>query len=80
MKPLYTQEEFENTKSCEQLPLQCYQCNNTFHKDKKEIVYELKNQRGAIKHCSKKCSVDSRRTLQNVCCILCKKNFQKKNV
>lgn len=78
MKPLYTQEEFENTKSCEQLPLQCYQCDNTFYKDKKEIVYELKNKRGAIKHCSKKCSVDSRRTLKDVCCILCEKKFQKK--
>lgn len=78
MKPLYNKEQFENTKSTEKLPLQCYCCSKTFHKDKKEIVYELKNKRGAIKFCSKGCSIESTRTLKVVNCALCNKEFKKK--
>lgn len=78
MKPLYNKEQFDNTKSTETLPLQCYCCSKMFHKDKKEIVYELKNKRGAIKFCSKDCSIESTRTLKIVNCVLCNKEFKKK--
>ena len=37
MKPLYTNEEFNDAKSMDKLPCECYQCNKTFYKLKKEI-------------------------------------------
>ena len=37
MIPLYTQEQFDNAKSTDKLPCQCYQCQNTFYLAKHAI-------------------------------------------
>lgn len=55
MKPLFTSEEFENSKSSNKLPCQCYFCNETFYIKKNQIMYELQNKRGRIKFCSPAC-------------------------
>lgn len=80
MKPLYTQEEFENAKSTEKLPFECYYCHNTFYRFKKLITYELKNQRGEHKFCSRGCSTTSynpQNPPQQVNCKQCNKKFIK---
>lgn len=35
MKPLYTPHDFENAKSFDILPIQCYTCGTTSYKQKK---------------------------------------------
>ena len=37
MKPLFTQDEFNNAKGSEKLPCQCYYCGKTFYSIKKTI-------------------------------------------
>ena len=41
MKPLYTQEEYDNAKSEDNLSCECYNCSDTFKMKKKYIRYEL---------------------------------------
>lgn len=79
MKPLYTQEQFKSSKSNEKLPCECYQCGETFYKQKKEINAFLKeNTRRSIKFCSLRCVGLSKRSMQNVSCVNCGTTFKKK--
>lgn len=55
MKPLYTESEYQNTKSEELLSCLCYNCNKPFNTFKKNIMRELKHNMGINKFCSKKC-------------------------
>lgn len=55
MIPLYTQEEYNNTKSNDKLPCQCYQCGKPILIYKKLIKQELKHKRGRVKFCSSLC-------------------------
>jgi len=78
MTPLYTQIEFDSAKSQTKLPCKCEYCTNTFHKPKKEIVYELKNNRGAIRFCSIRCcNHNSKGIKQLVLCDQCNTQFEK---
>lgn len=77
MKPLYKQQEFDNAKTNDKLPCQCYACNQTFYKTKSAIKYELKNNRGEIKFCSLKCRYNSQITQMQVNCKNCNKEFYK---
>jgi hypothetical protein len=77
MKPLYNEKTFEITKSTEILPCECYHCKEVFYKSKKEITYEIKNNRGAIKFCSRKCRDASKITKKNIICNNCNENFEK---
>lgn len=79
MKPLYTQIDFDNAKSNDKLPCQCYTCKKTFYKLKRVIQRTLKNQKGfSAQYCSYECSSLPRQTKQKVSCINCKKTFEKK--
>jgi len=74
MKPLYTQEQFNNAKSRDKLPCECYICKNTFYKIKYDIQKHLNsNNMHKIKFCSSKCTI----TKQEVNCIQCDKKFSK---
>lgn len=86
MKLLYTDKEFDKSKSTDKIPCKCYHCGNTFYKMKKYITYELKHKKGEIKFCSNKCKYNFRVTDENINCSNCdvkivKKSYQiKRNV
>lgn len=78
MKPLYTKEEFENAKSMDKLPCECYQCGNTFYKIKKEISSFINNNPlPKIKYCSINCMNNSRKNKIIVKCNNCNNEFSK---
>ena len=56
MKPLYTQEQFNSSKSMDSLTCQCYYCDKPFNTIKKRISHELKYNRGRVKFCSQECN------------------------
>ncbi len=79
MKPLYTSEEFTLAKSTDLLPLECVRCSTSFLKPKKEINYELKNNRGAVRFCSISCSsLFNKPEKRLVSCINCDNQFLKR--
>lgn len=78
MKPLFNQDDFNQLKSFDKLPCQCYSCNETFFQSKKLILQELTHKRGRIKFCSQKCYKNSKLEKIQVICTNCKSNFTKK--
>lgn len=73
MKPLYTQEQFNNAKSRDILSLECEHCHKIFSKTKNRIQDKIKHQKtnplfGSF--CSKKCSIKYLHS-QNIVKILC---------
>lgn len=77
MKPLYTEENYDIAQGSSLLPFECYCCNGTFYKPKKEIKYALKKKLNNCKYCSLKCRDKSRITLQKVVCKQCNKEFKR---
>lgn len=58
MKSLYTQEEFDNAKSGDKLPCECYRCGNVGFHHKRNILQVIRNIRpGACCFCSKSCAI-----------------------
>ena len=56
MKPLYTEEQFIQSKYKDKLPLECKNCTSTFYKFKKEISQTIKGQgRRKMEFCSRQC-------------------------
>lgn len=54
---LFTNEEFNNAKSTDLLPLKCEQCGKTFYKLKKEIKYTIEHpERNRCRFCSVECA------------------------
>ncbi len=78
MKPLYTPDEFNNTKSQEKLKLECYQCKKTFLKRKANIKQVVDGHRpNSCKYCSVTCSSISHNKGQFYECKNCKKSVYK---
>lgn len=75
MTPLYTQEQFDNAKSTDKLPLQCEFCEKTFYTQKRII----KDKRGVKKYCSLTCVGNAKNKKRIVNCNFCGKSFYKKN-
>lgn len=79
MKPLYTQKEFNNSKSNDKLACKCYYCNKPFYKSKNVIQRALNpNNVTTNKYCSRNCLYLSMNTKINVDCKNCNKSFLKK--
>lgn len=78
MKPLYTNEQFDLSKSKEKLPCECYNCKNTFYVDKSNIKHELTHNRGRVKFCSVRCNSKYVSTAKDIPCANCGKVFLKK--
>jgi len=78
MKPLYTETEFENAKSTDKLPCECYHCGKRFTAMKKSIKQEIKHKRGRIKFCSQTCNSANQKTSKLVKCDNCGTEFLKK--
>lgn len=56
MKTLFTEEEFEKSKSEDKLPCECYHCGGTFLTMKKIIKFEKERpKRNRVKFCSQQC-------------------------
>lgn len=55
MITIYSNDEFEDAKSDDLLPLRCEQCQNVFYAKKKLIKHELTHKRGRCRFCSQKC-------------------------
>lgn len=78
MQPLYTDEEFQNTKSRQPLPLRCLHCTQTFHRTKHEIqMSRLPSQQMTYDFCSNKCQRDHESPPVIVSCAQCHKTFRK---
>ena len=79
MKPLFTQEQYENVMSDDKLPCECYVCSTTFYKMKKEIKSHLKgNSRHTIQYCSRKCWDVAQTNKIKLNCTNCDSEFQMK--
>ena len=81
MIPLYSDNDFKIAKYDDKLPLKCYQCHQTFFFIKKNILQEIRENRGRLKFCNQKCHHDyNMPTLRKeVNCKQCDKIFIKKN-
>lgn len=78
MKPLYTPEEFNNAKSKDLLPIQCYHCGKPCLKTKQHIMDSFSKSRTSAKYCSKECSHNSRKLIQpEINCTNCNTLFKK---
>jgi len=78
MKPLYTQEQFDNAKTKDKLPCECSICFQAFYKSKKQINELLKGRKNySAKYCSKICQNKSQITSIKLNCLLCSKEFYK---
>lgn len=78
MKPLYSQEEYDSSKSTAKLPLECYHCGKTFQVEKRFIKSELKRRISSKKYCNKKCFALSKITSVVKPCALCNKEVVRK--
>lgn len=73
MKPLYTELEYNQSKSREKLKCECYNCGSEFLAIKSNITHELIYKRGRVKFCNNKCHIDYTKTGKNVPCRQCGK-------
>lgn len=80
MIKLYTEEEFNNAKSDNKLPLQCEYCGETFYVLKKIIkTTEKSNQKNRNKFCSPLCRNLFYGKTHKLLCDNCGKEFMKNN-
>ena len=77
MIKLYTEEEFENAKPMDKLPLQCECCGETFYVVKKWLKYCYTNEEHSNrnKYCSNKCYYKTRTTKFLTQCAECGKEI-----
>lgn len=79
MKPLFTNDEFNKAKASEKLPCECYVCQTSFLKDKRQINKAMKGTFGhSGKFCSNNCkNVYHGKAKIEITCTNCQKSFQK---
>ena len=78
MKPLYTQEQFNNIKSMEKLPCECYNCKTIFFITKKRIQDILNpNSKDKGLFCSLKCNGEYSKKRTTINCLSCNKEIIK---
>jgi len=79
MKIKYTEEEFDKAKSQDKLLLECYNCQNTFLKEKRLILQTLTDplRSNRNKYCYKSCENQYKTTSEIVECKKCGKQFKK---
>lgn len=80
MKPLFSNEDYINSKSEDKLPCECYQCNEKFYVMKKYIIHYFKHRNEAYnknKFCSNNCKNLHRNKKNTVICSNCGNEFSK---
>lgn len=79
MKPLFTEEEFQNTKSTDKLACQCYYCGNKFYRVKKDIANAMRDYHHIqAKYCSIQCNANAHKKSKEVECANCGTQFIKR--
>lgn len=78
MKPIYSEIEFNIATTSTYLPCKCYHCDKIFYMQKKDIIFELNNNRGRIKFCTFKCSREFLKKRKMVTCANCSTTIEKK--
>ena len=79
MKPLFSDEQFNNAKSTDLLQCKCYQCDNTFSLTKHKIQRVLNpNQKKCGKYCSNECHFKSKNLKIKINCTNCDIEFEKR--
>lgn len=80
MKPLYTQDEFNQAKTRDFLSVECYQCGNPYQVKKRYIKSFLTdpNSLSSNKYCSKKCLNKSKLRRVEVECKNCSTKLEKR--
>ena len=80
MKTLYTEEEYNNSKSSDKLLCECLLCKKPFGVVKKLITYELKHNTNRHIYCSDECYYTSRKTslLNDKPCSNCGCSFKRR--
>lgn len=73
----YTEEEFNDARSTDLLPLECEFCGRVYYKEKKEIKYTLNNpSRNRCRFCSTECFTKfSKKELHETVCTQCGKKI-----
>lgn len=78
MKPLFTEIDFNNSKTLDKLPCECYYCEKIFYKTKHQIQRVLNpNQEYYGKFCSPNCKNKSQITKIKIKCTNCNIEFFK---
>lgn len=78
---LYTQEEFENTKSKDLLKIKCPCCENIFEFTKHKIQTNWRRSSSKILYCTYACSTKAKKSTaiyEIVSCLHCSKEFNRK--
>lgn len=79
MIKVYTEEEYNLTKSQDKLPLKCEYCGQIFYRMKKEITHSIKTKR-RCRFCSHECANKFHGNTEHkkhiVCCTNCKKEIK----
>jgi hypothetical protein len=79
MKPLYTEEQFNNSKSSDKLPCECKACQKTFYKTRHQIQDALNpNLKATIDFCNKICYGSYQKINKDIFCKQCNKKIHKK--
>lgn len=79
MKPKYTELKWNESKSIDKLPLECYSCHNTFFLEKRFILHKQKTKKDPCRFCSNKCRGTFNSKNKLVECKNCNVTFEKNN-
>jgi hypothetical protein len=71
MKQLFTNAEYDNAKSTDKLPCECYQCGDSFFRIKKELTRIIKSGNNGGKFCSNNCTNNNNKKFIVVNCSNC---------
>jgi len=75
---MYTENEFNLAKPIDELPCECYNCNNIFYITKHKIQRSLNKNHVSTSHfCSNKCKFIAQKTKQKINCTNCNLEFEK---
>ncbi len=72
---LLTQQEFDNLKGKDRVPMKCYICGSHYSKNKKDALQHNKRQKSANLYCSSECL--TKPTIEIINCLHCNKPFER---
>jgi len=75
MKKLFSTYQYKLAKSRDLLPLECYECNKTFHVEKRFIQKAINKKLDYNKFCNLKCKGKNKRKRIKLICSNCNKIF-----
>lgn len=76
MQPLYTQDQYDNSKYSDKLPLKCEMCGEDFLKNKKVLQDAINGRKGTAQYCSRTCCQKAKQGVVSTSCNQCGKKFE----